>query len=63
MSKLKRKKSIETLKSRYGIMFISPWIIGMILFVIVPIFKSAYYSFASIGISEDGVQSSFVGLN
>ena len=62
MSKLKRKKSIETLKSRYGIMFISPWIIGMILFFVVPIFKSAYYSFASIGISEDGVQSSFVGL-
>ena len=62
MSKLKRKKSIETLKSRYGIMFISPWIIGMILFVIVPIFKSAYYSFASIGISEDGVQTSLVGL-
>ena len=62
MSKLNRKKSIETLKSHYGIMFISPWIIGMIMFVIVPIFKSAYYSFASIGISEDGVQSSFVGL-
>lgn len=62
MSKLKRKKSIETLKSRYGLMFISPWIIGMILFVLVPVLKSAYYSFASISISEDGVNTSFVGL-
>ena len=27
-----KKKGLENLKSRYGLMFISPWIIGLLLF-------------------------------
>lgn len=61
MSKLKKKTSIETLKSRYGVMFIMPWIIGMILFVLYPIIQSVYFSFSKISIGTEGVESQFVG--
>ena len=61
MSKLSKKRSIETLKSRYGLMFISPWIIGMVLFVVFPILQSAFFSFANIGIEADGIKVNFVG--
>ena len=43
-------------------MFISPWIVGMVLFFIYPILQSIYYTFTDIEISENGVISSFVGL-
>ena len=60
---MKRKhKSIETLKSHYGVMFILPWAIGMIVFFIIPIFQSVYFSFADVSISADGTQTSFVGI-
>ena len=38
MSSKRKHNSIKELKERYGLMFISPWIIGMILFFIFPIF-------------------------
>ncbi len=60
MQKLQKKRSIETLKSRYGVMFISPWIIGMILFVIVPIVQSVIFSFSTIKITSGGVITDFV---
>jgi len=57
----KKHRSIETLKSRYGVMFISPWIIGIVLFFIVPIIQSIFFGFADISIGEGGTESSFVG--
>ena len=39
----KKQKGIEQLRSRYGLRFISPWIIGLVLFFIVPIAQSIYY--------------------
>lgn len=57
----KKHRGIETLKSRYGIMFISPWILGMVVFFLVPIFQSIYYTFADISIDADGAHTSFVG--
>lgn len=62
MALKKNHKGIESLKSRYALMFISPWIVGMVLFFIYPILQSIYYTFADIEISENGVISSFVGL-
>lgn len=62
MKKNSKKRSIETLKSRYGLMFISPWIIGIALFVIYPIIQSAYFCFADIGITDNGISTTFVGI-
>ncbi len=65
MSK-KLKKShghgIEELKSRYGLMFILPWIIGLIIFFFVPIVQSLYYSFNSVVVTSDGVITTWQGL-
>lgn len=62
--KLKRKKShgIEELKSRYGFMFILPWIIGLIMFFFLPIIQSLIYSFSDVAVGSNGVETTWVGL-
>lgn len=62
MSKKKKYKGIEELKSHYGLLFISPWVVGVLVFFISPIFKSIWFSFCSVTMSEDGVISKFYGL-
>ena len=59
--KKRKVKGLETLKSRYGYIFLAPWIVGMLIFFIVPIVQSAYFSFADITIG-DGAVTRFVGL-
>lgn len=39
---------LNLLKSRYGLMFISPWIIGTVLFFITPLIQSVWFSFCEI---------------
>lgn len=60
--KARKPKGIETLRSRYGWLFLSPWVVGMALFFIVPILQSAYFSFAKLSITMNGVETEFVGL-
>ena len=56
-----KHRSIEQLKERYAYMFISPWIFGMIVFFLYPIFNSVYLSFANMSIGTEGVVTEFVG--
>ena len=42
----KRRGGIEQIKSRYGWLFISTWLIGVVLFFFVPIVQSLIYSFS-----------------
>lgn len=58
-----KKKGLENLKSKYGLMFISPWIIGLLLFFLFPIGQSIYYSFSSIQLTSNGIITSFLGLD
>lgn len=60
--KNKKAKSLDAKKSRSAFIFLSPWLLGMLLFFVIPIFQSFYFSFADISIDLDGVSSSFVGL-
>lgn len=60
--KIKKAKSLDAKKSRSAFIFLSPWLLGMLLFFVIPIFQSFYYSFADISIDLDGVSGSFVGL-
>ena len=60
--KKKRYKSIENLKSRYGYLFTSLWIIGFIVFFAYPIIQSVWYSFTTVTLSADGVKTEFVGI-
>lgn len=61
-AKNRKPKGIETLKSRYGLIFLSPWLVGMALFFVFPIFQSLYFSFSKLNIVELGVNTEFVGL-
>lgn len=61
-SKLRKARGIEELKSRYGFMFILPWIIGLIIFFFVPIFQSILYSFCSVVVTSDGVKTTWLGI-
>ena len=47
-SKLKKSRGIEELKSRWGFMFILPWLIGLVMFFFIPIAQSLIFSFSSI---------------
>lgn len=60
--KNKKPRSIEALKSRYGFLFTLPWLIGMVIFFILPIIQSAIYSFSSLRIEPGAVIVDWVGL-
>lgn len=61
-TKLKKGHGIEELKARYGIMFVLPWIIGLIVFFFIPIIQSIIYSFSSVVVTSGGVQTTWVGF-
>ena len=53
MMKLKRKTGgIEQIKSRYGWLFISTWLVGVVLFFAVPVVQSIIYSFSETTLSS-----------
>lgn len=62
---MKQKKvlSLERKRSRYGLIFLAPWIAGMVLFFLYPIFQSAFFSFSKTRITENGVVTKVVGLS
>ncbi|MBE6903883.1 MAG: sugar ABC transporter permease [Ruminococcaceae bacterium] len=60
--KIKSRSSYEKRLERYGIMFILPWLIGLVLFFIKPIAYSLYYSFSSISFGADGIESAWIGF-
>lgn len=62
MSKLKKARGIEQLKARYGLMFILPWIIGLVWFFFIPLIQSIVFSLNSVTITADGIKLDWVGL-
>lgn len=62
---LKRDKKIsyEKRKSLYGILFVSPWIIGFILFFLKPFVQSLAFSFSDVTTDMGGFKLSFTGLS
>lgn len=60
--KLKKARGIEELKARYGLMFIFPWILGLIMFFFIPLIQSIIFSFSSVVIEAGQVDTKWVGL-
>lgn len=58
----KKNRGIEAIKRRYGILFISPWVLGVVLFVLVPIFMTLVFSFSVVTIGNSGLQTQFIGI-
>lgn len=61
-TKLKKKRGIESLRSRYGYTFVAHWALGLILFFVVPTISSLIYSFSKIFILDTGFKLEFIGL-
>ena len=60
--RIKKKRGIESLRSRWGFMLITPWVIGICLFFAVPLLQSVWYSFSTVKMQDDGLHSSFAGI-
>ncbi|WP_204486448.1 carbohydrate ABC transporter permease [Caldicoprobacter guelmensis] len=54
--------SLRTKEQLIGLGFVSPWIIGFIVFMIYPIFNTILYSFSEVRFLLNAVQTTFVGF-
>ena len=62
MKKQKKNRGIDAIKDKYGRLFTTPWFIGFVLFFIIPLFQSIYFSFSEVTIAPDGMEIEFVCL-
>lgn len=62
MKRKKKNVGITALKSRYGRMFTLPWLIGMIIFFIIPLFQAVRFSFSEVTIVPGGIENKFIGF-
>lgn len=60
--KKKKIKGIESRKKRYGWMFISPWILGFVLFFLIPIVQSVMFAFSYVELDIGGFLLEFAGF-
>jgi len=57
-----KKKSYEKRKELYGYGFVSLWIIGTVIFFLIPLVKSLIYSVSDVTIGEKNLATSFTGI-
>ena len=62
MKKQKNLAGLQKRKALSGYIFISPFIIGFLVFMIKPFFQSLYMSFCTVNISAKGFENIFSGL-
>lgn len=58
----KKHKGIDSIKSKYGMLFVLPWTIGIIFFALIPTVQSIMYSFSRISTDDYGIVSKFAGF-
>ena len=58
----RRTKSLEKVKNRAGYYFTLPWVFGVLVFVVGPLFSSMYFSFSNTSITASGITPDFAGL-
>ena len=58
----RKKRGLEAMQQRYGYMFVGHWVFGLIVFFLVPLISSIWYSFSDITISSSGVLTDFVWI-
>lgn len=63
MTKKRKKSGIESLKNRYGFIFISPWLLGMLVFFLTPLVQSVIFSFSKITVVPGGIEKVFSGFS
>ena len=56
-------KSLEATRQKAGYWFVLPWVIGLVMFFVLPIFSSIRYSFSNVRIEPGNVVTEWVGLS
>ena len=57
-----RRMSYERKKSLYGYGFISLWLVGTVIFFLIPLGKSLWYSFSDVTVDPGSLKTRFTGL-
>ena len=60
---MRKKLPYSTKKKIYGFLFITPWLIGFLLFFAVPFVQSCLYGFQDLKTSAEGMIGTWVGLD
>ena len=61
--RIKHKRGkLESREARMGYFFVLPWIIGMLIFMLIPLGQSFYYMWYNIRITPLGTKFNFVGI-
>ncbi len=47
----------------WAIIFLTPWVLGLLIFFLIPFFRSLYFSFFTLEPTPDGIVSTFAGFN
>lgn len=63
MKKRKKYAGLQKRKAISGYLFISPFIIGFLAFMVVPLFQSLYMSFCEVQLSPEGVTNTYIELD
>ncbi len=59
----KRKKTLIERRNNAGYLFVSHWILGLLLFFLIPIVSSIIYSFSTIEMTTSGIKLNWVGMD
>lgn len=59
---MKKKQGIEAMRSKHGFLFTLPWLIGIIIFFLVPLLQSVIYSFSKVKLTIYGMETEFFGF-
>lgn len=58
-----KKLPYHTKRKIYGFLFITPWLLGFILFFAVPFVQSCLYGFQNLTTTVDGLEGTWIGLD
>ncbi len=61
-AKKQKKKSFQRRQDKFGYIFMTPWILGFIIFAFIPFVMTAYLSFTDVKQDIRGFNISFVGI-
>lgn len=62
MKRHRKNTGINAIKDKYGQIFTTPWFIGIIIFFIIPMFQSIYFSFCEVAVVPGGMETSLIGF-
>lgn len=62
IKKGKRRLTLPRQKALYGYLFISPFVIGFLLFFLTPLIQSLYFSFSDLKVTTTGYELHYSGL-